>query len=208
MGVIHAEEADFNDSFDDGTPIQHRYFRVSMISLFVGIILITGLTATREDIAQALGVHRPMTMLEHSGGVLLNVSQLKDHISLPMHAGHHRYWLGATAGDTYTTNCVTPGVLKVDYFGPNQSLNAISQPIIRVTAYQSLSVYNGRLRPLGAQSPALMSNSRGDSVEINMSSLNRIVVFPKFSQEVITINYSSPQLVASMIRDSESLVAL
>ena len=198
----------FDGVLDEQGPENLHYLRIALVSFFIGVSLIGGLSVWHTQAEAAVGAHRPMTMLEHSGGVLLNGANLANHIPLAMHAGHHRYWLGAGVGDSYTTNCIRAGVLEVDYFGPNQALSLGSQPIIRITAYESVAVYGRRLHPLSDDSTTVMTNSRGDSIEVNMTSLAQIVIMPKSSQEVITINYSDPQTVLSMKHDSESLVSL
>lgn len=208
MNLTKYPDDSFEGVLNEQVSINGHYLRVSVISLIVGTLLIGGLSIWHAQATEVLGARRPMTMLEHAGGILLSAANLENHIPLAMQAGHHRYWLGASVGDSYTTNCVRPGVLEVDYFGPNQSLSVGSQPVIRVTAYESLAVYNRQPRPLSNDSTTVMTTSRGDSIAINMTSLTQITILPKSSHEVITIDYSTPQTVLSMMRDSESLVKL
>ena len=160
-----------------------------------------------------LGIHRPITVLEDSGVVLLNETDLKNHILLPMHGIHRRYWIGPITGSRYTTNCVTPGLLIVSYIRANSTLanatltNGV-QPFVTVTAYESQAIYNSHLRPLSDDPQKIVTNSRGDVISYDPTSLTRLVIMPKGSDEVITINYSTPQSVASAIANSQKLVQL
>lgn len=208
MNRNELQHIDPGEGLDEESPTGRHSFPFSLSSVLIGIFLIAGLTYWHQPIADGLGVHRPITMLEHSGAVLLNVSQLKDHVTLPMHGDHKRYWLGPLSGASYTTNCVQLGILKVDYFTTSQSLGDGIHPAISVTAYQNHAYYYDRLRPLATDLPTVVTNSRGDTLSYHPASLNRLTIEPKGSQEVITIDYSSPQSVMSMIHDSEDLVAL
>lgn len=204
---------DYGEDLVEKSPTNRFFIRMSLSSLIVGVLLIGGLTLWHPNLAAALGMHRPMTMLEHSGAVILNAQQLESHISLPMHAGHHRYWFGPMSGNSYTTNCVSPGILKVDYFRANQ-LRANqdstdgSMPFISVTAYESTAVFNARLTALTGNSPTITSNSRGDMLSFDATSLQSLTIFPASSTEVITIEYATPQSSMSLIRDSQILVKL
>lgn len=210
--ATHVYLDDNNDgALEEEKPTNRHLFRRALITLFLGVILIGGFTLWNPDVLLALGGHRPITMLENSGVVLLNASELNDHISLPMHGDHRAYWIGPIADSSYTINCVTPGRLTVDYFKANQTLANQTftdgiLPFIRVTAYESKAFYDSKLRPLTSASTTIMANSQGDTLEINTTSLTRIVIMPRSSQEVITINYSTPQSIASMVHDSENLV--
>ena len=184
------------------------FFRLPLSFLFVASLLIGGLNYWSPTVTSAFGIHRPMTMLEHSGAVLLNASQLKDHISLPMHGTHRRYWLGPLAGASYTTNCVQPGILKVNYFNSPQTFSEGIQPDISVTAYENQAKYNEQLQLLTGNSPTIVVDSRGDVLSYDTAALNMLIIEPKFSQELITVKYSTPQSVLSMLHDSQNLVEL
>ena len=177
-------------------------------SLILGALLIGVLTFWHEEVASALGIHRPILMLEHAGGIQLSASRLIDHVPLAMHAGHKRYWLGPLAGSTYTTNCVTPGILKVSYFKANQTFDNGSRPLLVITAYENRALYDRRLHPLSIDLATDIANSHGDLLNYDTASLTELTIQRNSSQEIITINYSTPQSVVSMVHDSEKLVAL
>jgi hypothetical protein len=176
----------------------------------LGTLVISGLVlgGANMDVGSTLGIHRPISMLEHAGGIQLSEARLEDHVPLAMHEGHTRYWLGALAGHTYTTNCVTPGILKVSYFRANQTLGDGSDAVITVTAYESRALYEKRLRPLPIEPPTNVENSSGDLLSYSATSLTELTIERNLSQEIITIHYSTPQSVTSMVNDSERLVAL
>ena len=198
----------------DEFSLEKRHFsRLLLISLFLGVALIGGLTIWQPPTLIAFEGHRPMTMLEHSGAVLLNVSQLEDHISLPIHGNYRRYWIGPIAGSKYTTNCVTPGILQVNYFGSDQTLPYQTLidgifPRVSVTAYESMAIYDIHTHSSIGDSTTNMTNSRGDALAIDTTSLKQMVIGPLSTHEVITVGYSSTQSIASMVQDSESLAKL
>jgi hypothetical protein len=186
-----------------------HFLRFIMTFLSISALLVGGLSFWHADmIFAALGVHTPMSSLEHSGAKLLSVSELKNHISLPTHEEHRRHWIGPLAGTSYTTNCITPGVLKVNYFASAQSFSDASQPLISVTSYESQALYSSQLRPLTDGALTIVTNSRGDILSYDPTVLTQLKIAPKSSQEVITFVYSTPQSVMSMIHDSENLVQL
>lgn len=210
VDYLDDENADLSDEF---TSTKRHLFRTLVISVSLGVAIVGGLTIWQPPSLVALEGHRPMTMLEHSGSVLLNVSQLRNHISLPIHGNYTRYWIGPIAGDRYTTNCVTPGILKVSYFKSNQALpNQILTdgilPRVTVSAYENFAIYNIHVHAITGDSMTNSSNSLGDPLSIDTTSLARMVIGPLSTQEVITVTYSSPQTFASMVRDSEDLTKL
>lgn len=146
-------------------------------------------------------------MLEHAGQIELTAKNLINHVSLPRHHGS-RFWLGPRNGDTYTTNCVTPGVLIVSYFGAHQSLGSGSIPFLKISAYETRAIFDQQLHPTEVNSVASTSNFRGDVLTYEESSLDKLTVKRDHSQEVITIEYSTPQTVPSMVQDSENLMAI
>jgi len=156
----------------------------------------------------SFGLSRPTSMLEHAGGVHLSPEQLTSHVPLPMHVGHTRYWLGPIPGLTYTTNCLTPGVLKVGYYKAQQLLGELRLPLIMVSAFADEEVYDRNPRPLMADAETVAVNMHGDMLSYHESSMLTLTIRQNFSTEVITITYATPTTAETMIRDSESLRAL
>lgn len=185
-----------------------KYALLPIIAFVLGGLLIGSFTYWQSSLAAALGIQRPVTMLEHAGGVQLTATKLENHIPLPMHKGHTRYWLGPLAGTTYTTNCITPGILKVGYLTANQSIKDGTQPLILVSAYESEALYEKQLHLFSMDIVSGKTNARGDILSYNSGTLNEITIQQNGSKEIITIVYSSPQSIASMIADSERLVPL
>ncbi len=217
---LDEDSQDFDEE-SSGTGIR-RHLGLLGVGVASGIALLFALAvigpqtlmrSVGDGTSKILAAHRPITMLEHSGAVLLNASNLKNHISLPMHGTYRRWWIGPITGSKYATDCVTPGILKVSYFRANANLaNATLvdgvQPFVTVTAYQDSSFFAREMHPLTADQSKTVTNSLGDLVAYDATALTRLVIHPKGSNEIITLKYSTPQSVASALIDAQNLVQL
>lgn len=175
---------------------------ISISLVFTAIFLLGG------NILPALGLPRPTSMLEHAGGVHLSIVKLQGHVPLPMHAGHTRYWLGPISGLTYTTNCMTPGVLKVGYYKSQQLVGELRPPLILISAFENEDVYDRNPQPLMADAETVVMNAHGDALSYHASSMLTMTIRQMFSSEVITITYATPTTAEIMMSDSEKLFAL
>ncbi|MBC7464179.1 MAG: hypothetical protein H7227_07960 [Actinobacteria bacterium] len=172
------------------------------------LLVITAAVAVNGNILPSFGLSRQTSMLEHAGGVQLSVDKLKGHVPLPMHVGHTRYWLGPISGLTYTTNCVTPGVLRVGYYQSQQILDELRQPLIIVSAFESEAVFDRNPRPLMADSETRAMNAKGDLLSYHASSMLTLTIRQNASSEVTTISYAAPTSAQTMMQDSERLSRL
>jgi hypothetical protein len=202
-------------NIDNGDSFNSRKKRIIPYTLLV-LGITVAFTATilnlwDINLASAFGVHRPISMLEHAGGVKLTADELKEHTPLPTHDGSHRHWMGPIAGFVYTTNCITPGVLKVGYFqssSSSPSATDFQNPFILVTTFDSEFRYEEASRPLVIDVEHHELNVLGNTIYYRHSSMNTFTYRQKHSGEVITVTYSSPQSVETMVRDSEKISPL
>lgn len=185
----------------------HIIRNISLTGISV-VFLLSAAFSFGGNILPALGLSQPTSMLEHAGGVHLSAERLKDHVPLPMHDGHTRYWLGPISGLTYTTNCVTPGVLKVGYYQTQQLLGELRLPLILISAFENSDVYERNPRPLMADAETVVMNKHGDVLSYYHSSMLTLTIRQHSSREVITIAYATPTTAEKMMSDSEKLIAL
>ncbi|MEI9906679.1 MAG: hypothetical protein WDO06_01140 [Actinomycetota bacterium] len=143
--------------------------------------------------------------LEHAGATVLNVAQLESHVPLAMHSGS-RYWLGARNGYSYTTKCTIPGEMTVTYLRPGETITDPINPPLSVTVYENEMFFAQAPHPLNAEAPVTMTNSRGDVLTFDAAKLVGVKVSLSASSEVVLIRYPEPTSVATMIKDSESLM--
>jgi hypothetical protein len=178
--------------------------KASLIALSL-VLGATAVIAGRGSILPALGMHRPVSMLEHAGGVQLSAVNLKDHVPLPMHEGHTRYWLGPISGFTYTTNCATPGVLKVGYFKSGDLVREMPQAEIMISSFASEAIFDTHPRPLRIDPEIQILNAKGDLLTYRESEMRTFTIRQLGSDEILTITYSTPKSIQEMVRHSESL---
>ena len=200
--VMGATQYSPNSTLKKGKSVAVFLFVSSVV--FLGVIV----NGWQANIASALGIHRPVSMLEHAGGVQLSAVNLKGHVPLAMHMGHARYWLGPISGFSDTTNCATPGVLKVGYFEPGQQVNMMSQAKIMIAAFETEAIYNSTSHPLQIDSETQLVNARGDLLSYHKSNMNSFMIRQQHSDEIITITYANPKSLSTMVSHSEMLSAL
>jgi hypothetical protein len=173
--------------------------------LAVTLVMLNG---WNSNVASALGMHRPVSMLEHAGGVQLDAAKLAAHVPLPMHAGHSRYWLGPISGFTYTTNCATPGVLKVGYFYTESASREMPQAEIMISSFADAATFGAHPRPLMIDPERRIFNANGDLLTYRESDMSTFTVRQNGSSEVITVKYLQPKSIETMLKHSEKLRTL
>lgn len=155
----------------------------------------------------ASAAHRPITILEHSGGVALTSEELVGHISIPGHHGN-RYWLGPRPGYSYTTNCMTEGVLKVTYLAPGQMLTSGTIPKLSISAYENRMFYSNSMVNDVAAKDIAVTNARGDVITYTLGNLTRYSIDRVKSPEIIVLQYAQPKDIKAVISDSEILAPI
>jgi hypothetical protein len=173
--------------------------------LAAGLVMLNG---WNSNVASALGMHRPVSMLEHAGGVQLDAAKLAAHVPLPMHAGHSRYWLGPISGFTYTTNCATPGVLKVGYFYSADVSREMPQAEIMISSYADEATFDANPRPLIIDPERRIFNAKGDLLTYRDSDMSTFTLRQNGSSEVIAFTYLQPKSIETMLKHSEKLRVL
>jgi len=96
----------------------------------------------------------------------------------------------------------------VGYLTANQKISDGTQPLILVSAYENQALFEKQMHLFSMDVVSGITNARGDELSYNSGSLNEITIKQRDSKEIITIVYSSPQSISSMITDSERLVPL
>ena len=167
-------------------------------------LLSIGLVFGAVQIGSSLqGATPTQILLEDVGGHTFSATELIAHVPTPSQHGK-RYWLGAFNGFTYKTNYMTPGALKVSYVSPGGDMKNGGHPFLTITAYESdTQVKNGMSGRVHQETST--TNVRGDSIIYDGSLMNKIEISRSHSTEIIVIDYSVGQNLASMIYDSENL---
>lgn len=184
---------------------EHPHFPIYMA---IDAILSAGLVFGAIQLGSTIASANPnQVMLTHVGGVVLSDDQLASHVPLPIHKGATRYWLGAQVGASYTTNCITPGVLKVTYLAKGQELGDGTTPLMAITAFENESLHASGLHELQDFATTTSENTRGDLLIFD-DSMQKLTISRTNSAEIVVIDYSNPQGLPKMILDSENLLAL
>lgn len=148
-------------------------------------------------------------LIEHSGAKVLSVASLVSHVTLPMHTGS-RYWIGPMDGMSYSTKCITPGLLQVSYIKEPHAKSLINHP----TPFLTVSIYENEkslsnLSPIGeSHENTIARNAHGEMIIYNKGTMDELTILLSNSDEVIVLNYSSVQELAAMVKDSDQLVPL
>ena len=195
------------DISSSGFGRKSAFRNISLVGISI-VLVLTVAVAVSGNILPSFGLSRQTSMLENAGGVHLSLEKLKNHVLLPMHKGHTRYWLGPISGLTYTTNCVTPGVLRVGYYQSQQLRDELRHPLIIVSAFESEALFDSSPRPLIIDSESRVVNAKGDLLSYHSSSMSNVTIRQNASGEVITITYATPTTAETMVQDSERLSRL
>ena len=183
---------------------QHPHFPTYLaIDAILSVSLVLGLGQLSSTLASA---KVQVETLTQAGAKVLSAQELIDHVPLPMHQGN-RYWLGAFSGARYTTNCITPGVLKVSYLASGQALENRSTPMISITAYESQNILATEIHRPREYKERVFVNARGDALSFG-DSMQKMRIARSNSEDIVVIDYAISQPLAGMVLDSERLTAL
>lgn len=186
----------------------HRDHPHYLIYLAFDAILSTALVFGVVQFGTSMaGASPSQIMLTHSGGRALSAADLEAHVPLPFHHGA-RYWLGPIDGYTYTTNCINPGILTVQYLSPGQAVESHQKPFMTITAYEDKTFLHQGLHGLTIFQNATHTNLRGDLLLYDTNRMENVTIVRANSTEIIDIVYANAQKLDSMVKDSENLLSL
>lgn len=148
-------------------------------------------------------------LIEHSGANVMSRASLEIHVALPGHPDWG-YWIGPMDGMSYSTDCITRGLLQVSYIKESKTESSSNDPM----PFLTISTYENKkslpnLRPIGERyENTIARNKHGDVISYNKVRMDKLTVFPSNSDKVIVLNYSSAQVLAAMVKDSDQLATV
>lgn len=177
-----------------------RYLLYLAIDAVLSMALVFGAVQVNTSVAS----ESDSVLFTHAGSVALTAEELKKHDPGSLHHGHE-FWLGPLGGYTYTTNCLTTGVLTVTYLSPGQKATEITSPYMQISTYENQAIFEQGLHRLHGKPDATKTNIRGDLLVYDATLMNDLTIFRAQSHEIVKIKYGLPQSLETVTHDSENL---